>query len=134
MLRFKVCVFVWDMSPLPPVDATCGPHQFHCEVSGECINGNLVCNAFNDCADGSDEELSSCSKYISLLYSVMLLYNDTLQVILSNQSYHVILACFNALISVVVLQEINIVIIVVNVLTDPMSITVVSCYYSIVHM
>ena len=51
------------MSPLPLVEATCGPHQFHCEISGECINGNLVCNGLSDCIDSSDEELNSCSEY-----------------------------------------------------------------------
>ena len=61
-----------------------------------------------------------------LQYIELLLYNDMLQVILSNQLYHVIPACSNALISAVVLQEINIVTIVVNVPMALMNITAVS--------
>lgn len=45
-----------------PVEATCGPHQFHCMVSGRCIDGNLVCNGVSDCRDGTDEQLSSCGE------------------------------------------------------------------------
>jgi len=39
-----------------PGEATCGPDQFQCVMSGRCIRQSWVCDRDNDCGDGSDEQ------------------------------------------------------------------------------
>lgn len=42
---------------------TCKEHEFRCNA-GQCIPLRYVCNANQDCRDGSDEDTERCRKYL----------------------------------------------------------------------
>ncbi|XP_064638349.1 G-protein coupled receptor GRL101-like [Lineus longissimus] len=56
------------------IDKICHPTTERCCSDGECIDRNKVCDAYEDCRDGSDEDLAmcrffGCSKNAFLCYS-----------------------------------------------------------------
>nr|XP_018900989.1 PREDICTED: sortilin-related receptor-like isoform X1 [Bemisia tabaci] len=44
-----------NIIPAPPAQPRCSDHQFRC-YSGECIRNSWLCDGFNDCDKGEDEE------------------------------------------------------------------------------
>ncbi|XP_041563042.1 basement membrane-specific heparan sulfate proteoglycan core protein isoform X19 [Drosophila elegans] len=55
----NVNVIVQKTSPPNPKTKRCRPNEWQC-ANLECIEISLQCNAFKDCSDGSDEDLSVC--------------------------------------------------------------------------
>lgn len=39
----------------------CSPYVFKCDY-GACVDGDSICNGIKDCADNSDETVSSCTR------------------------------------------------------------------------
>uniref|UniRef100_A0A3Q2W7Y4 Membrane frizzled-related protein n=1 Tax=Haplochromis burtoni TaxID=8153 RepID=A0A3Q2W7Y4_HAPBU len=54
---------------------TCGPKQFACST-GECVQQQWLCDGWNDCPDGADEQASSC-EHIEVEMCRGLSYNFT---------------------------------------------------------
>ena len=52
--EFKILLFVAGAERAEA--AVCGPNEFGCASGDQCIPLSYVCEDFNDCDDGSDEE------------------------------------------------------------------------------
>lgn len=59
-----MCVYVWIVC-IDTVSDSCSIGSFNCS-SDQCIDGNHMCDGFNDCANKADEDESICCKIYSL--------------------------------------------------------------------
>lgn len=42
----------------------CGPDRpFKCNSTGQCMINSVVCNGYEDCTDGSDENINLCKRH-----------------------------------------------------------------------
>ena len=46
----------------------CSSWEYHCPLSGGCINKNWLCDGERDCSHGEDEQLSMCGRSSTLPY------------------------------------------------------------------
>lgn len=54
--HFCLLYFIYIIYPAP----TCPPDQFMCN-DGTCIQKDWVCDGFNDCVNGTDEDVDFCA-------------------------------------------------------------------------
>ncbi|XP_030008522.1 membrane frizzled-related protein-like isoform X1 [Sphaeramia orbicularis] len=60
------------------LDRTCGPNQFACST-GECLQRQWLCDGWNDCSDGADEQSCDNSTYPPFISSCELIETEMCQ-------------------------------------------------------
>ena len=51
----------------------CGPGEFTCLETGQCINAKYVCDNYTNCVDSSDESQQLCCEYSSSWLTILII-------------------------------------------------------------
>lgn len=63
--KLIICILFYNIAPQA---RPCEPDRpFKCTTTGQCIANTLMCNGYEDCTDGSDEDVNICK--VRICYS-----------------------------------------------------------------